>query len=60
MTKMRLLMLAASGVCLASGLTAGALIALSGSIDQAVAFTWPGLGAAIAFGLITPGETAGD
>lgn len=58
MTKLRLLMLAASGVCLAASLAAGALIAMHGSIDQAVAFTWPGLGAAIGVGLMTPGEPA--
>ena len=56
MTKLRLSILLASGLCLVGGICAGAMSLASGAIDQAVAFAWPGLGAAIALALTAPGE----
>jgi hypothetical protein len=36
------------------GITAGALSLMGGMIDQAVAFTWPGLATAVTLSLIVP------
>ena len=52
--RMRLIFLAAAGLAALSGLTAGALSLMGGAIDQAVAFTWPGLAGAVALALIAP------
>ena len=59
MAHMRLISLGFAAVCAGAGLTAGALCLMAGAIDQAVAFTWPGLAAGIAFALAAPGEATG-
>lgn len=51
-------MLAAAALCAASGLCAGALSLLGGAVDQAVAFTWPGLAGAVGLALLAPGKAA--
>ena len=56
MTRLRLISLAAAGLSAAGGLAVGALCLMDGALDQAVAFTWPGLAGAVAFALFTPGE----
>ncbi len=56
MTRLRLISLCAAGLCAAGGLAVGALCLMDGALDQAVAFTWPGLAAAVAFALFTPGD----
>lgn len=58
MSRIRLLMLAAAALCAASGLCAGALSLLGGAVDQAVAFTWPGLAGAVGLALLAPGKAA--
>jgi len=58
MSRMRLLMLAAAALCAVCGVAAGALSLLGGAIDQAVAFTWPGLAGAIGLALMAPGKAA--
>ncbi|WP_158291554.1 hypothetical protein [Marinicauda algicola] len=50
----RFLILAASGGLALLGLSAGALSLAQGGIDQAIALSWPGLGAALALMLATP------
>ena len=37
-----------------TSLTAGAFSLMGGMVDQAVAFTWPGLAAAVSLSLIVP------
>lgn len=59
MTKLRLILLAAAAVSALSGLTAGALSLMGGAVDQAVAFTWPGLAVAISLALVVPGKSTG-
>lgn len=54
--RLRLTLLAAAALIAASSLAAGALSLLSGAVDQAVAFTWPGLAGAVALALIVPGR----
>ena len=54
----RLIILAAAGVIALGGLLAGALSLMGGAVDQAVAFTWPGLAGAVALALIAPGRPA--
>ncbi len=56
MTRLRLISLAAAAFSAAGGLAVGALCLMDGALDQAVAFTWPGLAAAVTFALFTPGE----
>lgn len=51
---LRLIILAASVLAALSGLAAGALSLLGGAVDQAVAFTWPGLASSIMLALLTP------
>lgn len=58
MTRTRLLILAASGACAAGGLAAGAFALMGGFVDQAVAFTWPGLAGAVSIALLAPGKAA--
>ena len=55
---LRLIILAMAGVIALGGLLAGALSLLGGAIDQAVAFTWPGLAGAMALALMAPGRPA--
>lgn len=57
MTKLRLILLVAAALSALSGLTAGALSLMGGAVDQAVAFTWPGLAIAISLALAIPGES---
>ena len=56
MTRLRLISLAAAALCAAGGLATGTLCLMAGAVDQAVAFTWPGLAGAVTFALFTPGE----
>lgn len=56
MSRMRLLILAAAALCAAGGICAGALSLLVGAVDQAVAFTWPGLAGGIGLALLAPGK----
>lgn len=56
MTRLRLISLVAAALCAAGGLATGTLCLMAGAVDQAVAFTWPGLAGAIAFALFTPGD----
>ena len=56
MMQLRLISLIAAGVCAAAGLATGAVCLMAGAIDQAVAFTWPGLAGAIFFALTAPGD----
>ena len=58
MTRIRLLILAAAGVCAAAGLGAGAWALSAGAVDQAVAFTWQGLAGAVSLALLAPGNAA--
>lgn len=51
---LRLIILAASVLAALSGLAAGAFSLMGGAIDQAVAFTWPGLASSIILALIVP------
>jgi len=48
-----MLWLAFAGV-LALGLTAGGFSLATGMVDQAIAFTWPSAGAALAIALLIP------
>ena len=57
MTRLRLFTLAAATLAALGGLAAGALSLMGGALDQAVAFTWPGLAAGIALALAAPGES---
>lgn len=52
----RLFILAASGGLALLGLSAGLLSLMAGTLDQAIALTWPGLGGAIALMLAMPGR----
>ncbi|MGJ3233002.1 MAG: hypothetical protein ACFE0P_14525 [Oceanicaulis sp.] len=58
MTRMRLLILAAAAASAAAGVAAGAWALMGGAVDQAVAFTWPGLAGAVSLALMAPGKTA--
>lgn len=58
MLRLRLILLAAAALAAAGGLTAGALSLLSGAVDQAVAFTWPGLAGAVTLALLAPGRAS--
>ena len=53
----RLIILAFAAITAIGGLLAGAL-SLMGALDQAVAFTWPGLAGAVALALMAPGRPA--
>lgn len=50
----RFIILAASLGCAVLGLSAGALSLAAGTLDQAIALTWPGIGAALALMLAMP------
>lgn len=52
----RFFILAASGGLALLGLSAGALSLAQGGIDQAIALSWPGVGAALALLLALPGR----
>ncbi|VXC97037.1 hypothetical protein [Oceanicaulis alexandrii] len=54
----RLIILAIAAITAIGGLLAGALSLMGGALDQAVAFTWPGLAGAVALALIAPGRPA--
>ncbi|MEO1040490.1 MAG: hypothetical protein AAFX09_13205 [Pseudomonadota bacterium] len=54
MMNIRLISLAAAGGLASLGLAAGGASLAAGSIDQAIAFTWPSLGAALALVLAAP------
>ncbi|WP_439636564.1 hypothetical protein [Oceanicaulis sp.] len=54
----RLIILAFAAVVAIGGLLAGALSLMGGALDQAVAFTWPGLAGAVALALMAPGRPA--
>ncbi|MBL4539169.1 hypothetical protein [Oceanicaulis sp. UBA2681] len=54
----RLIILAFAAITAIGGLLAGALSLMGGALDQAVAFTWPGLAGAVALALIAPGRPA--
>jgi len=54
--RLRLIILFAAVCAALIGLTAGALSLMGGAVDQAVAFTWPGLASAIALALMAPGR----
>jgi hypothetical protein len=57
MVRMRLILLAAAALAAFTGIAAGAASLSAGSIDQALAFTWPGLAAAVALALIAPARS---
>jgi hypothetical protein len=59
MARLRLITLAAAAVCAAGGLATGTLCLMAGAVDQAVAFTWPGIAGAVAFALFAPGDASG-
>lgn len=52
----RLFILTASGGLALLGLSAGVLSLAQGGIDQAIALSWPGIGAALALMLAMPGR----
>jgi len=52
----RLIILTGAFVCAALGLSAGLLSLAQGALDQAIALTWPGLGAALSLILALPGR----
>ena len=54
----RLIILAIAAITAIGGLLAGALSLMGGALDQAVAFTWPGLAGAVSLALIAPGRPA--
>jgi hypothetical protein len=58
MTRTRLLILAAAALSATGGLAAGAWALSAGALDQAVAFTWPGLACALSLALLVPGKAA--
>ena len=58
MPRTRLLILVIAALCAAGGITAGALALMAGAVDQAVAFTWPGLAGAVSLALLAPGKAA--
>lgn len=56
MTRLRLALMFAAALAAAAGLTAGAASLVLGSLDQAVAFTWPGVAVSIALMLLVPSQ----
>lgn len=55
--RVRLIILGSALLAASAGLAAGALSLMGGAVDQAVAFTWPGLAAAVSLSLIVPPKT---
>lgn len=51
---MRVIFLTLTGALVALGLSVAALSLIHGQIDQAIAFAWPSLGAALAVSLAWP------
>ena len=54
MTRLRLIMIVCAALSAAAGVTAGAASLVLGTVDQAVAFTWPGVAASLALMLMAP------
>ena len=54
MTRLRLAILFYAALAAGAGLAAGAASLVYGSVDQAVAFTWPGVAVSVALMLLTP------
>ncbi|MGY6661748.1 MAG: hypothetical protein ACXIVO_05460 [Glycocaulis sp.] len=54
MTRFRIMLWTAFAGVLALGLGAGGMSLASGMVDQAIAFTWPSAGAALAIALLIP------
>jgi hypothetical protein len=58
MTRLRLGILFCAVLAAGAGLAAGAASLMQGAIDQAVAFTWPGVAASIALMLAMPSQAS--
>jgi hypothetical protein len=56
MLRLRLAIVLCAVLAALAGLAAGAASLLQGSIDQAVAFTWPGVAASLALLLAIPSQ----
>lgn len=56
--RFRFIILSASLGCAVLGLSAGAISLAAGTLDQAIALTWPGIGAALALMLAMPGRSS--
>jgi hypothetical protein len=56
MLRLRLAIVLCAVFAAFAGLAAGAASLLQGSIDQAVAFTWPGVAASVALLLAVPSQ----
>ncbi len=54
MTRLRLAILFCAALAAGASLAAGAASLVYASVDQAVAFTWPGVAASIALMLLAP------
>lgn len=59
MMNARVISLAAAGGLASLGLAAGGVSLAAGLVDQAIAFTWPSLGGALALALAAPGRPRG-
>lgn len=57
MISMRIVFLALAGAIVALGLSVSAVSLVQGLIDQAIAFAWPSVGAALAATLAWPAAT---
>jgi len=58
MTHVRLLCLFGAGAMTLAGIAAAAAFGLNGAPDQAVAFSWPAIGAAVMLALAAPRRAA--
>ncbi len=56
MTRLRLVFVLSAVLAAGAGIAAGAASLMHGAVDQAVAFTWPGVAASIALMLIAPSQ----
>lgn len=54
MTRLRPIMILSAAALAVFGLGAGAISLMLGSVDQAIAFAWPGIGAGLTLALLAP------
>ncbi len=57
MPRLRLALVLCALLAAGTGLAAGIASLMQGAIDQAVAFTWPGVAVSIALMLLAPAQT---
>ena len=58
MTRLRLVLVLCAVLAAGAGCAAGAASLIQGAIDQAVAFTWPGVAASLALMLLIPSQAS--